>query len=41
MKEEYVNELRDKIGKVTKEDIDKETAEMIVSDIKRYVNEED
>ena len=41
IKEEYVNELRDKIGKVAKEEIDKETVEMIVSDIKRYVNEED
>ena len=36
-----MNELRAKIGKVAKEDIDKETAEMIVSDIKRYVNKED
>ena len=41
MKEEYVNELRAKIDKVAKEDIDKEIAEMIVSDIKRYINEED
>ena len=41
MKEAYLNELKNKLSKVTKDDIDKEIVEMIVDDIKRYVYNED
>ena len=41
MKEEYLNELKNKLSKVAKDDINKETAEMIVDDIKRYVYNKD